>query len=145
MTRFPPRGPALPDCMDLSFDLGIGELAPGHQVIARGICLHDGGLVLHYEFAPGLTAEETYRNLSQFSFHVSYETDVPADRDDASTGVLAPSMGGATTRGSRSFRSPPREARLAWFDFFTADHYDPEGRVSRLTVDLITGDARVET
>jgi hypothetical protein len=68
MTRFPPRGPDLPDCMDLSFDLGIGELAPGHQVIARGICLHDGGLVLHYEFGPGLTAGETYRNLSQFSF-----------------------------------------------------------------------------
>ena len=73
VTRFPPRGPDLPGCMDYLFDLGVGELAPGHQVIARGICLHGGGLLLHYEVTPGLTAGETYRNLSQFSFQVSYE------------------------------------------------------------------------
>lgn len=84
VSRLPPRGPGVPDCLDLSFDVDVGELVRGHRVIARGICLHGGGLVLQYELAPGITARMQRRGRPALVFGVGYGTDVPADDEGLS-------------------------------------------------------------
>jgi hypothetical protein len=144
VTRLPPRGPRVPACLDLSFDVDIGELVRGHRVIARGICLHGGGLVLQYEIAPGITARMWRRGIPALLFSVAYGTDAGADDEESGMGAIAPGEGGATTHGSRSFPLPPDGARLAWFEFFAASDDRRDQPVSKMTVDLTTGQARLE-
>jgi hypothetical protein len=147
VTRLPPRGPGVPGCLDLSLDLDVGELVRGHRVIVRGICLHGGGLVLQYELAPGITARMQRRGVPALFFGVAYGSDVPAEDEDqgSEVGALAPGEGGATTHGSRSFPLPPDNARLAWFEFFAAAGDSYERPVSKMTVDLTTGQAQLES
>jgi hypothetical protein len=49
----------------------VGELVRGHRVIARGICLHGGRLVLQYEIAPGITARMERRGFPALLFSVA--------------------------------------------------------------------------
>ncbi len=128
--------------------MDVGELVRGHRVIARGICLHGGRLVLQYELAPGITARMQRRGIPALLFSVAYGTDAGAgaDADDEQPGLgaIAPGEGGATTHGSRSFPLPPHGARLAWFEFFAASDDRRDHPVSKMTVDLTTGQARLE-
>jgi len=142
VTSLPARGPDVPGCLDYSFDLDVGELACGHRVITRGICLHGGALVLRYEFAPGVTAGEERR--TGLLFDADYDAYVPTSYDGAMLGAMARLEGGATTAGSRSFPLPPPQARRVWFDFFAAGDDGNEHRVSRLTIDLASGQAWIE-
>lgn len=44
--------------IDIPFDIDLGELVPGHTVVARGIEFGTSEGVLHDEFVPGITSEE---------------------------------------------------------------------------------------
>jgi hypothetical protein len=131
VTRLPPRGPGVPGCLDLSFDVDVGELVRRHRVIARGICLHGGGLVLQYEIAPGIKARMWRRGVRALLFSVACGTDAGTDVKEPGLGAIAPGEGGATTHGSRSFPLPPDGARVVWFEFFAAGDDRRDQPVSR--------------
>jgi len=125
-----------------SLDLDIGEVALGYHLIARSVILYAKDLLFEYAFAPELT-EEAHREVW---LNMSYTADIPVSQDyiGAGDGV--------------QYARPPLKARYAWFDFFRPDYewygqWDRHGQpdsdyqrnwISRLTLDLRTGAARVE-
>jgi hypothetical protein len=124
-------------------DLDIGEVAPGYHLIARSVSLFAKDLLLEYAFAPELTGEahrEVWLNM-RFGADVSPSSwDYLGAEEDV------------------QYERPPLDARYAWFDFFPPDYEwmddsDRRGqpdsdyqrnRVSRLTLDLRTGQAQIE-
>jgi hypothetical protein len=119
-------------CIDYPVNHDMGELAPGHRLIVRGVCIDENGrLWLLYTWAPGI------REGFEGGLNVEYGADLlPSDLD--SVGSYAVS-GGDSSDGEIGYARPPDGARQLWFDFSFAD--DPEGErpVSRLTVELATG------
>jgi hypothetical protein len=145
----PPRGPNVPDDLDPVFDLDLGELVPGHHVIARGLKLrYDHDTVdLHYEFAPGITAREQAR-LGFFAlvFGLGYEGDPDPGWNGGDDGAIAPCRGGPTQHGVRSFApAPPPNGRI-WFPAAPTrdDGWHDEDATGRLVVDLASGTAWFE-
>jgi hypothetical protein len=134
-----------------SLDLEIGEIALGHRLVARAISLIGDRLFFEYAFVPGVAAsarEEVFVNMY-------YDADVsPANWNYES--CWSPE-GGESSEGDVHYARPPVTARIAWFDFFRPDffweeHIDREpdseylaNRVARLTVDLSTGEAKIES
>jgi hypothetical protein len=121
-------------------DLDIGEVADGYHLIVRSISLTDENLFIECAFAPELAEEaEVWPNMF-------YDADIsPPDWNYVAGGY------------DYQYARPPREARHAWFDFFSPDfewdeHLDAAGpdsdylrnRIARLTFDLKTGEARIE-
>ena len=92
----------------------------------------------------GIMARMERRGFPALLFRVAYGTDVPVDDEESDLGAMATGECGATTHGSRSFPLPPDGARLAWFEFFAASDDSHEQPVSKMTVDLTTGQARLE-
>jgi hypothetical protein len=125
-----------------SLDLDIGEVALGYHLIARGVSLFAEDLLFEYAFAPELT-EEAHREVW---LNMSYTADIPVSQDYIGVG------------DGVQYARPPLKARYAWFDFFRPDyewlvHFYPsrqpdndylQNRIARLTLDLRTGEARIE-
>jgi hypothetical protein len=146
----PPRGSdVLRHHLDLIFDIDLGELVPGHHVIARGLALYrDHDLIeLHYEFVPGITAgEEARRGFFAMVFGLGYEGDPDPGWDGCDQGAIAPCRGGATQHGERGFRPAPASNARVWFPVFpiTDDGWPAEDTTGRLVVDLGSGRASFE-
>jgi hypothetical protein len=157
MTRLadlPPFCLEYPPHLTYGLALGLDGLPPGQRVIARGICLSEDSLTLHYAVFPATPAARR-ADARGFSLNVFYDADVsPPDGNYA--GGQGPADGGIVV-GKRSFSRPPADAQYAWFDFF-APGYDIDShmgrrgnpdqdylahRVSRLTFDLVTGRAEL--
>jgi hypothetical protein len=126
-----------------SLDLDIGEVALGYHLITRSVSLFAKDLLFEYAFAPELT-DEAHREVW---LNMCYDADVsPANWDYIGA------------EGGVQYKRPPLEASRAWFDFFRPDyewheHFDhrsepgsnyQRNRISRLTVDLVTGAAQIE-
>jgi hypothetical protein len=149
-----PRGemPAPGGSIRYSLELDVGEVALGHRLVVRGISLTAERLFFDYAFVPGVTEAEQ----SDVFLNMFYDADVsPADWNYED--CWGPLEGGAFTEGDVHYTRPPLAARCAWFDFFRPDfvweeHLGRRGpdadylanRISRLTVDLRTGAAKVE-
>ena len=132
------RGVLLPghdpgECTDYPVGLDVGELAPGHRLTMRGLCLdRSRRLWLHYAWVPGIT--EAQGEASGVWLNVRYGTDVSASTNyegsyDTSDGL--------SSEGEIGYENLPPQARHVWFDFFTTS--DDDHRVIRVTVDLVTG------
>jgi hypothetical protein len=134
---------ALPEpLVTWSLNLDVGEVAPGYHLIARSVSLYANDLLFEYAFSPELT-EEAHREVW---LNMSYTSDIPVSQDYIGAG------------DGMQYERPPLKARYAWFDFFRPDyewygHWDRHGqpdseyqrnRISRLTVDLRTGEAGIE-
>jgi hypothetical protein len=121
-------------------DLDIGEVADGYHLIARSISLSAADLLFEFAFAPEPTeGAEVWLNMF-------YDADIsPPHWDYIGAG------------GDVQYARPPLEARYAWFDFFRPDYewmddFDrreqpdsdyQRNRISRLTLDLKTGQAKL--
>ena len=127
---------------------------PGHRFVVRGIRLFGDQLTIHYAWVPGLTVDYSEGDIYP---NIRYDADVQPD-NSTDMGSYAPCEGGPYTDGKIQYAQPPAEARYAFFDFFRPD-YDCDGenfrgtadeeylanRVSRLTVELRTGRAVLES
>src|SRR5262245_23372744 len=141
----PPRGPRVPVDLRPVFDVDLGELIPGHHVIARGLRFrHDDVIELHYEFAPGVTArEEARRGFFALLFGLGYDGDPDPGWDCCDFGAVAPCRGGATQHGSRDFRPAPAPGGRIWFPVtpIADDGFPAAEPTGRLVVDLPSGHA----
>jgi hypothetical protein len=132
------------DWVRFPLDLDIGEVALGYHLIARGVSLSDQDLLFEYSFAPELSEE----GHQEVWLNMFYDAD-----------ISPPHWNWVGAEGDVQYARPPVEARQAWFDFFPPtfewdEHLDRGGRpdsdylrnrVARLTVDLKTGEAQIET
>jgi hypothetical protein len=142
VTRLPLPGHDPLSGADYLIGLGIDGLADGRRLIVHGICLDiEDRLWLSYAWAPGITAPMGEE--SGVALNVEYGADVlPADLSCAGS---YSTDGGASSEGEIGYARPPHDARHVWFDFSAADDPEGEHRVTRLTVDLITGQVATET
>ncbi len=121
-------------------DLDIGEVALGYHLIARSVSLTDEDLYFEYVFTPERTEE------AEVWLNMFYDAD-----------ISPPHWNWDAAGDEVRYAHPPLEPRRAWFDFFPPDyewmeHLDKRGpdsdylrnRIARLTVDLKTGEARIE-
>jgi hypothetical protein len=118
--------------------LDIGELAPGHKLTMRGLCLdRSRRLWLHYTWIPGLSQPQGED--SGVWLNVAYGADVPAGTNCEGS---YDTSGGPRSDGEIGYENLPPQARHVWFDFFTTS--DDEHRVIRVTVDLATGTVQTQ-
>jgi hypothetical protein len=125
-------------CTDYVAGVDIGELAPGHRLVVRGVCVDGPRLWFYYAWMPGLSrlmGEDSGLWLS-----VEYGADVLPD--DLNCAGSYDTGGGDTSDGEICYASPPPHARRVWFDFCTTT--DGDHPVCRLTIDLVTGQIQVE-
>ena len=115
----------------------------GYRLIARSVSLTDEDLYFEFAFAP----ERTEEARKEVWLNMFYDADIsPPDWNYVGAGEEV------------QYARPPLAARDAWFDFFPPDfvwdeHLDARGpdsdylrnRISRLTVDLNTGEAHIES
>jgi hypothetical protein len=141
-------GPPRPaeDCPQHHLGLDLGEVAPGHRLIADGWCLHRGYLTLFYHFT-GAPPGEAWESADLF-LNAWYGADVsPPDGNFHGAFGLAKDSG--RLEGTIEYTRPPDEATVAWLDIFDVDfdvdiHVSRNGpdedylrsRISRLTLDL---------
>lgn len=135
----PGHDPATSGCTDFVVGADIGELAPGHRLVVRGVCLDiDGRMWLHYAWTPGLT--EPMGADSGIWLNVEYGADVlPCDLGEAGAYDTG---GGEFSEGEIGYTRPPDDARRVWFDFYATA--DEDHRACRLTIDLATGRVQIE-
>ena len=137
------RGVLLPghdprECTDYMVGLDIGELAPGHRLTMRGLCLdRSRRLWLHYAWVPGIT--QAQGEDSGVWVNVRYGADVSASTSYEGS---YDTSGGVSSEGEIGYENLAPQARHVWFDFFTTS--DDEHRVIRVTVDLATGAAQTQ-
>jgi hypothetical protein len=126
-----------------SFNLDVGEVADGYHLITRSVSLYAKDLLFEYAFSPELT-EEAHRKVW---LNMHYDADVSPSNWDY-----------IGAEGGVQYERPPLEARYAWFDFFRPDYewmddFDrreqpgsdyQRNRISRLTLELRTGEAQIE-
>jgi len=117
-------------------DLDIGEVADGYHLIVRSISLTGEHLLFDYAFVPGLTEEAR----TEIWPNMNYGADV------------SPPGWNLACSEAEVYERPVPGASYAWFDFFRAD-YEFAGvsdgdylrnRISRMTFDLRTGEARIQ-
>jgi len=114
----------------------------GYHLIARSVSLTADELFFEYAFVPELTEE----GHEQVWLNMFYDAD-----------ISPPDWNWVGAQGDVQYARPPLEARHAWFDLLPSDyewmeHVDQRGpdsdylrnRIARLTVDLKTGEARIE-
>ena len=123
-----------------SLDLDIREVADGYRLFVRGISLRGENLLLDCVFVPeGAEGADVWPSMN-------YGADVspPGWNQGWSEGEV--------------YERPVPEARHVWFDFFRSDHdwlghfhcdAGPDSdyhrnRIARLTLDLESGEARIE-
>jgi hypothetical protein len=135
---WPGHDPDTSGCSDYPVGADIGELAPGHRLLVRGVCLDRGRLWLYYAWTPGLT--EPMGEDSGVWLNVEYDADV-LPRDLSYVGSYG-TDGGEFSEGEISYDRPPECARRVWFDFYATT--DDAHRVCRVTIDLATRRAQVE-
>ncbi len=133
-------------CTDYAVGADIGELAPGHRFIVRGVCLDRERLWLYYAWTPGLT--ESMGGDSGVWFSVHYGADVAPDNLDY-VGAYATSGGEFSEGEIGYFSRPPANAQRVWFDFYGTDGdflgaTDDDHRACRVTIDLATKRVQVE-
>ncbi len=136
------------DCMrsdprTYSLDLDIGEIADGHHLIVRSISLTEHHLLFDFAYFPEVPEEavlELWPNMC-------YGADVE------------PRGWNQGYSDAEWYERPVPGARYAYFDFFRPGyewmrHFDRHGqpdsdylrnRIARLTFDLRTGQARIDT
>lgn len=150
-----PEPDAESEHIEYEFDIDVGDVAPGHRLFARGICLFDDQLSLKYAWVPGLTHDYGEGPVDIWP-NVWYDADVSPPNQNM-IGSYGPCDGGPVTEGDFQYSCPGPGARYAFFDFFEPNfdvdgnldgdgHPDVEylaNRVSRLTVDLQTGHAEL--
>jgi hypothetical protein len=122
-------------CTDYLANLDMGELAPGTRLIVHGVCLDSEQLWLYYAWTPGITS--AMGEASGVWLTVEYHADVPPD--DGSCAGAYDTSGSASSEGEIGYARPPQEARRVWFDFFATNDDRSEHRISRLRVDLRSG------
>jgi hypothetical protein len=118
--------------MDYPFDIDLGELVPGHRIVARGVRLDGAALALHYEFVPGVVEQEVPQGPIPLLFDCRYDTDGPVEDGGCDSGAMAPAEDGPSTHGYRVYPPPATISARIWFDLGTA---------GRLTLDLDSGQA----
>jgi len=123
--------------IDITFDVDLGELVPGHRVIARGLELASDGAVLHYEFVPGMTEDRT-RPPFWWYWTVLAEDDRGTVYEDSNSGAFDPRGGGLATHGERDLggRVPRRAKRLTLRFEPAAEWSPPAGYRNVVDVDL---------
>jgi hypothetical protein len=123
-------------------DLDIGEVADGYHLIVRSIALKGESLLFEHAFVPEVPDE---RMLDLWP-NMNYDADV------------SPPGWNQGCSDAEVYDRPVPEARYVWFDFFPPEyewmgHFDRRGRpdgdylrnrIARLTLDLKTGEARIE-
>jgi len=148
-----PEAPDDSEHIEYEFDVDVGDVAPGHRLFARGVCLFSDQLSLNYAWVPGLKHHYGEGPVDIWP-NVWYDADV-SPPDQTMTGAYGPCDGGPVTEGRFQYSRPCAGARYAYFDFFKPE-FDPlehvdrdwrpdaeylKNRVSRLTVDLESGHA----
>ncbi len=135
-----PRGHdlAASACTDYVVAADIGELAPGHRLVARGVCQDGRRLRLYYAWTPGLT--EPMGEDSDASLTVGHGADV-LPRDLPYAGAYD-TGDGEFDHGETGYTRPPASAPHVWFDFYAVT--DDDHRACRLTIDLATRRVQVE-
>ncbi|MFI0419499.1 hypothetical protein [Spongiactinospora sp. 9N601] len=116
----------IPRRLDVVLDVDLGELVPGHHVVARGLELAAEGAMLHYEFVPGIDDDERQSKGPFFWYWML------AAGDDAGTeyaghnsGAYA-SGGGEATHGVRDLGGAvPGAAGRLFLDFTPAEGWSP--------------------
>jgi len=100
--------------IDVAFDIDLGELVDGHRVIARGLELRHSGAVFHYEFIPGISAEEQETKGPFFWYWTLHATDDRGTEYDSSNTGGFDTRGGESVHGERDLggRVPRRAARV---------------------------------
>jgi hypothetical protein len=125
-------------CTDYVVGEDLGELAPGHRLVVRGVCLDGARLWLYYAWMPGLT--ESMGEDSGVCLTVEYGADVlPEDLGAAGS---YDTSGGEFSEGEIGYARPPASARRVWFDFYATT--DEDHRARRLTIDLATRRVQIE-
>lgn len=135
---WPGHDPGTSGCSDYPVGVDIGELAPGHRLVVRGVCLDGGRLSLYYAWTPGLT--EAMGEDSGVWLAVDYGADV-LPRDRSAVGSYG-TDGGEFSEGDISYARPPASARRVWFDFYATA--DDDHRACRVTIELATRRVRAE-
>ena len=140
MTKVPWPGHdlATSGCTDYVVGVDIGELAPGHRLVVRGVCLDGERLWVYYAWTPGLT--ENMGEDSGIWLNVEYDADVLPE-DLAYVGAYS-TCGGEFSEGEIGYARPPVSARHVWFDFYATT--DDDHRACRVTIDLATRRVQVE-
>lgn len=124
-------------------DLDVGDVADGYHLIVRSISLTDNALLFDFAFLPEVPEERR----GELWPNMNYGADVEP-----------PGWNQACSEGEE-YERPVPQAKQAWFDFFRPDfvwmgHFDRRGkpdsdymlnRIARLTFDLKTGQAQIET
>ena len=129
---WPGHDPTASGCTDYEVGENIGELAPGHRLVVRGVCLDGDRLWLYYAWTPGLT--EDMGEDSGVWLTVEHGADVLPE-DLASAGAYS-TGGGEFSEGEIGYARPPASARHVWFDFYATT--DDSNRACRVTIDLAT-------
>ena len=135
---WPGHDKATRGCTDYVVATDLGELAPGHRLMVRGVCLDGDRLWLYYAWTPGLI--EPMGEDSGVWLNAEYGDDgMPEDL--ASDGSYS-TGGGEFSEGEISYTPPPERARRVWFDFYSTT--DDDHRACRVTIDLATARVLVD-
>jgi hypothetical protein len=135
---WPGHDPANRACTDYVVAADIGELAPRHRLLVRGVCLYGDRLWLYFAWTAGLT--EPMGEDSGVWLNAEYGADVMSE-DFVSAGSYS-TGGGEFSEGEIGYARPPASARRVWFDFYATTNDDH--RACQVTIDLATGRVRVD-
>ncbi|RBQ15444.1 hypothetical protein DP939_35740 [Spongiactinospora rosea] len=107
-------------------DIDLGELVPGHRVVARGLELAAEGAMLHYEFVPGIDHEEEQsKGLFFWYWTLSASDDAGTEYAGNDSGAFA-SGGGEATHGVRDLGGAvPGTADRLLLGFAPAEGWSP--------------------
>lgn len=129
---WPGHDPHASGCADYPVGADIGELAPGHRLVVRGVCVDGQWVSLYYAWTPGLT--DLMGGDSGIWLAVDYGADIFPE-DLSAIGSYG-TDGGEFSDGEISYTRPPAGAKRVWFDFYATR--DEEHPACRLTIDLET-------
>jgi hypothetical protein len=134
--------------LQVSFDIDLGELMPGHHVVARGIERGQPRLPpsgsstsieeldrLHYEHVPGLTKVSA---TPYWGFTIT--DDVGTEYVDDESGAFDWQGGGPATHGFRNLGRIPSDASLLTLTIHPSREWvPPEPWRRKLIIDLVHG------
>jgi hypothetical protein len=122
------------------FDVDLGELCDGHHVVARGIRNVEPSAELHFDYVPGMRADEAEERPFFWYWWLYASDDLGTEYNDNNSGSFS-HRGGDSSPGERDLGGViPSDASALTLRFEPVGDSKPSGPwIAQLDIDLRSG------
>jgi hypothetical protein len=133
--------------LDVAFRVDLGELTPGHHIVARGLEFSEIGTILHYDVVPGIQPGPLRERVGLQSWNLHAEDDAGTPYSDPNGGAFAGSGGPAPTHGERDLgaHTPSNATQLRLHPTPASGWQPTSGWVRTVSIDLVSGRAATKS